>query len=382
MPQDSSEHPRIVVVVYSLGRGGAERVTVGITGAWARAGWDVTVITLTSAGSDYFAVQPGVRHIRVVVEPQSKGLVTSIVSNLRRIFALRRVLSAIRPDVALGMMSSSAILLAFAGFGLPGRKYGSERVYPPMLPLHPDKDKLRRYAYGLLDGVVCQTTEVAKWVALNTGAKDVPVVPNPISLPLPRYEPTIRPGDYISADSPCLLAVGRLSEQKQFDRLVATFARIAADYPSWTLVILGDGPDRDALEAQVRGLGMSERILLLGGCGNLEDWYRRADLFVLTSRFEGFPNVLLEAMAHGTPAVAMNCLTGPSDMIEDGGDGILVPSDDFEALEATLRTTMKDADLRARLAAAALGVNARFATSRVMAMWNRALGLPAMEVEH
>ncbi|MBN8501918.1 MAG: glycosyltransferase family 4 protein [Sphingomonadales bacterium] len=353
---------------------------MGITGAWARAGWDVTVVTLTTAEHDFFALQPGVRHLRVVIEPQSKGFLASIVSNVRRIVALRRTLSAIRPHVSLGMMSSSAILLAFAGLGLPGRKYGSERVYPPMLPLHPGKAKVRRYAYGLLDGVVCQTAEVAKWVALNTRAKDVPVVPNPISLPLPRSEPTVRPADHLSPGASCLLAVGRLSEQKQFDRLVETFARIAADHPLWKLVILGDGPDRNTLEAQARALGMSERIHLLGSCGNLEDWYRRADLFVLTSRFEGFPNVLLEAMAHGAPVVAMNCPTGPSDMIEDRVDGILVPPDDFEALEATLRTTMTDASLRARLATAAEGVNARFATSRIMELWNRSLGLPTMEV--
>lgn len=124
---------------------------------------------------------------------------------------------------------------------------------------------------------------------------------------------------------------------------------------------------------------MSERVLLLGGCGNLEDWYRRADLFVLTSKFEGFPNVLLEALAHGAPSVSLNCLTGPSDIIEDGVNGLLVPANDFEALEATLRTLMMDSDLRAKFAAAAEGVNTRFAVSRVMAMWNQALRLPAME---
>lgn len=382
MQPSSSETPRIVLVVYSLGRGGAERVSVGMATAWALAGWDVTVITLGPAEVDFFKVPAGVKHIRLALPTTSRGLVASLINNARRISALRRALKSIRPHAAVGMMSASAILLAFAGLGLPGRRYGAERTYPPMLPLRPGKGLLRTFAYGLLDGVTCQTTEAAKWISANTRARDVPVIPNPISLPLPRHEPTLAPESYLSAQDRCLLAVGRLSEEKQFDRLIATFARLSPEAPDWKLVILGDGPDRPALEAQIAALGPGARVLLPGACGNLEDWYRRADLQVLTSRFEGFPNVLLEGLAHGAPAVALNCLTGPSDIIEDGVNGILVPAGDFEALEATLRTTLKDAELRARLAAAAGGVNARFAVSRVIGMWNQALGLPAMGDGH
>lgn len=378
MPHNSPETPRIVIVVYSLGRGGAERVTVGMASAWARAGWEVTVITLAPAESDFFKVENGAKHIRLALPTRSRGVVASLINNACRIAALRRTLRSIRPHGAVGMMSASAILLAFAGLGLPGRRYGAERTYPPMLPLRPGKGLLRKFAYGLLDGVTCQTTEAAKWIATNTQAKDVPVIPNPISLPLPRHEPTIAPESCLSGGDHCLLAVGRLSEEKQFDQLIATFARLASDTPEWKLVIIGDGPDRGALEAQVSALDLGARVLLPGACGNLEDWYRRADLQVLTSRFEGFPNVLLEGLAHGTPSVALNCLTGPSDIIEDGVNGILVPAGDFQALEAALRTVMNDAALRGRLAAAAAAVNERFAVSRVMAMWNQALGLPAM----
>lgn len=372
-----SEIPRIVLVVYSLGRGGAERVSVGMATAWALAGWNVTVITLAPVEIDFFEVPPSVRHIRLALPTTSRGVFASLVNNARRIAALRSALKVIKPHAAVGMMSASAILLAFAGLGLPGRRFGAERTYPPMLPLRPGKGLLRTFGYGLLDGVTSQTSEAARWILDNTRARNVPVIPNPISLPLPRYEPALVPENFLSTAEYCLLAVGRLSEEKQFDRLIDTFAKLAVETPDWTLVILGDGPDRTELEAKVNALGLSARILLPGACGNLEDWYRRADLQVLTSRFEGFPNVLLEGLAHGVPAVALNCLTGPSDIIEDGVNGILVPAGDFKALETTLRTTMNDTDLRARLAAAAGAVNERFAVSRIMAMWNEALGLTA-----
>jgi glycosyltransferase involved in cell wall biosynthesis len=339
----------------------------------------VTILTLASLTLDFYELDPRVNRIELQLPTASKNLAGSVWNNFRLTLAIRRTLQRIRPEVALGMMSASAILLAVAGLGLPGRRYGSERTYPPMMPLRAGKGLLRTLSYGLLDGVVCQTNAAADWVSKHTWARCLPVAPNPIVLPLPRQAPEICPGDFLSPKDLCLLAVGRFSEEKQFGHLIETFARLAARLPDWKLIVLGDGTDRATLEAQIAVTCMKDRVFLPGASGNVGDWYARADLFVMTSRFEGFPNVLLEALAHGTPAIAFDCLAGPADIIEHGRNGLLVPAGDFTSLEVALLQVMGDNVLRAALAARAPQVKTRFGRDRVMALWNAALGLPNLE---
>lgn len=378
MSQPDVERPRILLMCYSLARGGAERVTAELARTWADQNWDVTVVTMAPAETDFFELDPKVRHLRLPFPTRPGNSWTSIVNNIRRILAIRRVLREVRPDAALGMMSASAILLAFAGLGLPGRRYGSERTYPPMMPLRPARGLVRSLAYGLLDGVVCQTSAAAAWVSQRTLARATPVAPNPISLPLPRRAPEVSPASLLATDDRCLLAVGRFTEEKQFDKLVAVFERLAPRHPGWKLAIIGDGPDRADLVSRTRVAGLSDRILLPGATGNVGDWYARADLFVLTSRFEGFPNVLLEALAHGSPAVAFDCLAGPADMIRQNANGVLIAPGDFTGLEQQLSRLMSDADLRASYALEAPKVIERFSRGPVMRLWNEALGLPLM----
>jgi len=142
-----------------------------------------------------------------------------------------------------------------------------------------------------------------------------------------------------------VLAVGRFTKVKGFDLLIKAFAGIAIAYADWDLVILGEGPERSDLEAQVEALGLGHRVKLPGRAGNMPDWYARADLFVMSSHFEGFPLVLVEAMAHGCPAVSFDCDTGPRDIIRDEMDGRLVrPVSDTGAVSYT-HLTLPTSDL-------------------------------------
>ncbi len=132
---------------------------------------------------------------------------------------------------------------------------------------------------------------------------------------------------------------------------------------------MGDGPLRPELEASVAEADLNEVVLLPGPVGNLGEWYSQADLYVLSSHYEGFPNALAEAMACGLPAVSFDCDTGPRDLIRHGVDGLLVAADDRAALGAGLASLMGDEPLRSQLGARAIEVRSRFSLERVSESW-------------
>jgi glycosyltransferase involved in cell wall biosynthesis len=180
----------------------------------------------------------------------------------------------------------------------------------------------------------------------------------------------------VAEDRQVLLTLGRVSEEKRFDLAMEAFAALAPRFPDWDLVVLGEGLERDRLEAQREALGLAGRVHLPGRVGNLADWYQRASLYVLSSRFEGFPNTLLEAMAHGLPAVSVDCDTGPRDLIRPGLDGVLVALESGPAaLAEVLGELMAEPRRRARMGEAAAEVRERYAMARIAAEWDRVLGL-------
>ena len=134
---------------------------------------------------------------------------------------------------------------------------------------------------------------------------------------------------------------------------------------------MGDGPDRQTLEAQITATGLGGRVHLAGRAGNVGQWYAAADLYVMSSRFEGFPNTLVEAMAHGLPAVSFDCDTGPRDIIRHGIDGLLVPVENEAALEMALRQLMANDALRSQLGVKAQEVRQRFSMELVAKRWEK-----------
>ena len=186
--------------------------------------------------------------------------------------------------------------------------------------------------------------------------------------------PIVSPQSLLDSEDKLLLAVGRLDPQKGFKDLIAAFAASEARRHNWKLVVLGEGDERVELESLINSLNLTDRVALPGWVGNVSDWYAAAQLFALSSHMEGFPNVLLEAMAHGLACVSYDCEAGPAEIIRDGLNGRLVPLVLGTAgLTAAIDELAADDEARTKLARNAVDVRREYAPGDVLDVWERVL---------
>ncbi|UBU10162.1 glycosyltransferase family 4 protein [Nonomuraea gerenzanensis] len=169
--------------------------------------------------------------------------------------------------------------------------------------------------------------------------------------------------------SPVVIAAGRLVPQKGFDLLIQAFAQVVAEHPEWRLRIFGTGPRKGQLLGMVEQYGLGEHVTLPGRTDRLDRELTDASVYALSSRFEGLPMVMIEAMTHALPVVAFDCPTGPGDVLTDGVDGVLVPPRDVDALAAALNRVIADRDLRVRMGRAARRTSRAYGPEQVMPLW-------------
>jgi glycosyltransferase involved in cell wall biosynthesis len=248
-----------------------------------------------------------------------------------------------------------AARLAPAGVATIGQEHMHLGAHRPALAA----DVRRRY--GALDALAVLTAEDARaYERVLDGATPVVAIPNAVPP---------QPGGPSPLRDRVVVAAGRLNGQKGFDRLLRAWAPVGRAHPDWQLRIYGAGPQRAALERLLLDLGLTGSAVLMGATRDLAGALERASAFALSSRFEGLPMVMLEAMGKGLPVVAFDCPTGPGEVLTDGRDGRLVPDGDLAALGAALEEVIADPQRRRALGEGALRTAGAYAPAVVTRRW-------------
>ena len=289
------------------------------------------------------------------------------------ILKLRRLVAMRRPRVLVSTMPAANVAAVVATSGLADAprhvlcEVNSHRLHDALgWPLR----RLLRWAYARAERVVALSrglaAELESDYALPAGS--VVAIPNPIDVEAWRRRAAAATASPWPPGPPVILGAGRLVRQKGFAVLLDAFASVARRRPL-RLVLIGEGPERPRLAAQARALGVADAVTLAGHADDPAGWFRHCALFVLSSRWEGFGNVVAEAMACGAPVIATRCPHGPDEIVADGVTGRLVAPENAEALASAIVACLDDpAGSAARAAAGAADVE-RFAALRVAARW-------------
>jgi glycosyltransferase involved in cell wall biosynthesis len=361
---------RITLIIGTLeNTGGAERSLSLLANAWTAMGRDVSLITFDRNHAPAYPLSPAIkcRHLDIYEHP--RGFLNRTRQIIWRTGVLRQAIQESQPDIVIAFTAEPNIRAVLAARSLKIPVVISERTDPCLHDIGWKWSLPRRLTYPFADILVCQTVSSLARFQKMMKVKGR-IIPNLIAAP-----PLTRSGILMQSarTQRVVIAMGRLEKQKGFDILLKAFALVAPHHPHWSLKILGHGSLKDDLQNLAEYLAISSKVQFAGVHNDPFADLRQADLFVLSSRFEGFPNALCEAMACGLPAISFDCPSGPSDIIRNGKDGILVPAEDTTALASAMNDLMTNETRREQISMRAPEVLQRFSAPRILSLWDDVL---------
>jgi GalNAc-alpha-(1->4)-GalNAc-alpha-(1->3)-diNAcBac-PP-undecaprenol alpha-1,4-N-acetyl-D-galactosaminyltransferase len=358
----AASRPAVAFYFYKLGAagGGAERMVCQIAGAMAERGFAVHLITWDAAdATPFYPISAGVNWVRL-------GFAPGLRDKLRRVAVLCHTLKQHQIRILVGFVMSGDRTVYAAARLANARLVAAERNAPEMYAFRygPWQRWLTFKLLALTERITIQMPGFAAGYPPALRSRLV-TIPNPV----PAAQTHAAPGSPGADGRFVLLAVSRLdADQKRIACLVSAFAALAASFPQWDLRIVGDGPERDALQRQIERLGLASRIRIEPSTPDIFDTYAHSHLFAIPSRWEGFPNALAEAMSHGLPAVGFAAAAGVAELIADAG-WLAAGLDDAQALAAALGEAMQDGDARRRRGEAAARRMSAFAPATQFDCW-------------
>ena len=358
---------KVVVFNYSLEMGGTDRVAVELANIFSRNGHDVCFLTFKKTCSDFFTLDPSVsrKHLGFEVDDSSTsgfGYMRwgAFVSFLKLIFFLGKE----KPGYLIGNWTSINCLAILAAFFANVKVVCIEHIHfdqPSML-----WKVLRRFTYPRAFRIVCLTNaDYDDYCRL--GGRVVKIY-NPLTVSVSGSSKRVGKN---------FVAVGRLEAQKGFDILIKSFVEVVDKHPDAMLKIYGSGGEERNLNKLIRLSGLSEHVALVGPTKNISCAYINSDFFVLSSRFEGFGLVIIEAQAHGLPVVSFDCPRGPSEIIRDRENGLLVENGSIDALANAMLELLNDRQLCDYMVGNAFKDIARFSHPAIYDEWaKKVFGAP------
>ncbi|SIO49068.1 glycosyltransferase family 4 protein [Chitinophaga niabensis] len=318
---------------------GTERVVVNLSNFFVEAGYHVQIHSLSSRESSSF--YPLNERIEIfhhgmedyATEASRFKIIRKKIFNTARIPS---ILSSIKADVLIGTGKHINIYMAFF-MGKKTTRIGCEH-FPHNAPMSSLTHKLRKVAYKKLEHLVVLTEDDRSYY--SSFIKNVHCIPNSLSF---------YPDLHASLDNKVVLSVGRHTAQKGFDMLIESWALVIKDHPDWQLKIIGDGPLLSEHQALAAQKGLANTISFQEPTRQIIDEYTKAGLYTMSSRFEAFPMVLLEAMACGLPCISFDCDTGPRDIISNNEDGFIIPPGNITLLAEGIKKMISDVPLRKKM---------------------------------
>lgn len=353
--------------------GGMERVLANKANWLVQHGYEVMIVTTDQQGEPpFFALDKRISCYDLGIgyeENNGKSFLNKLIQypikQFRHKKRLNTLLQQLKPDITVSMMCNDVSFL-------PKMKDGSKKI----LEIHFSKYKRLQYGRKGIWRIADiyrskqeekQVRRFHRFVVLTDEDKgywgnlpNIEVIPNART-----YNPTTT----AMLNTKRVIAVGRYTHQKGFERLIEAWNLICRQHPDWHLDIIGDGEDRPQLQELIEHYNIGTQITLCPPTKNMDAVYREASIVAMSSRYEGLPMILLEAQAYGLPIVSFACKCGPADVVTDGVDGFLVTEGDVESLASKLTTVIEDDALRQQMGRAARIASERYAEDVVMKKW-------------
>lgn len=331
------------------------------------------VTTERQLSAPYFKLNPKITVINLDINFDDDTTLTSKLLNYKRRLRLYKsklsaLIGEIKPDIVTSLLSHEVDFLAKLdddsikigenhfnrNFRYSFVKNNTKNVLRRLIAKY--RDFTLGHKVSRLNALVTLTQEDADaWSEVVNKY----VIPNPLSF---KQEQKAKGG------MNRVVAAGRLTMQKGFDMLLEAWGLLYASHPEWSLTIYGEGDERDSLQSLIDGKGL-KNVSIHPFVPNISEKFVEADFYVLSSRFEGFGLVITEAMECGLPVVAFNCQSGPSEIITDGKDGILVKNGDVGALADAMQRLMDDAPLRLAMGVSAIDKARHYSIDNIMSTW-------------